>query len=112
MILLTDQKTVGSNNQSSLPLVAAGKDDELWAKDSRSCFQVLHLVLRIGIALIGECPDYGGLGDELVQEFQILVPSMVNMGAMPVTFPVGRLMLDTRPAPIGSLPLRKTIGIV
>jgi hypothetical protein len=40
------------------------------------------------------------------------VPNRVNMGAMPVTFSVGRLMLDTRPSPIGSLPLRKTMGIV
>jgi hypothetical protein len=34
------------------------------------------------------------------------------MKAMPVTFPVGRLILETRPDPMGSLPLRKTIGIV
>jgi hypothetical protein len=33
------------------------------------------------------------------------------MNATPVTLLVGRLMLDTRPDLIGSLPLRKTIGI-
>jgi hypothetical protein len=36
----------------------------------------------------------------------------LNIGEMPVTLLVGRLMLDTRGARIGSLPLRKTIGIV
>jgi hypothetical protein len=30
---------------------------------------------------------------------------------MPVTSPAGRLKLDTKPEAIGSLPLKKTIGI-
>jgi hypothetical protein len=31
---------------------------------------------------------------------------------MPVTFPTGLAMLDTRPDAMGSLPVKKTIGIV
>ena len=38
-------------------------------------------MLCIGIALIGECSDYGGLGDELVQEFQILCAQQGEHGS-------------------------------
>jgi hypothetical protein len=34
------------------------------------------------------------------------------MGAMLVTLLVGRWMLDTKPAAIGSLPLKKTMGML
>ena len=39
-------------------------------------------------------------------------PNLVKRKAMPVTFPSGLAMLDTRPDPMGSLPVRKTIGMV
>src|SRR5262249_29429197 len=65
----------------------------------------------LGLLGWGRAPVTVALGASSCGSSRLFGPNRVNMGAMPVTFPVGRLMLDTRPAPIGSLPLRKTIGI-
>ena len=52
------------------------------------------------------------LGTSSCNNSRFLVSKRVNIGATPVTLPTGRLMLDTNPDLIGSLPLKKTIGIV
>ena len=86
-------------------------------------FTILHdLLVLLGLDLV--LPLFGdkhplqlapitlALGTNSCSSSRFFDPSRVNMGAMPVTLPSGRLMLDTSPAPIGSLPLRKTMGIV
>ena len=84
----------------------------MYAKRPPSRLQIFHLGGRVRVVRIRERTDHGRLGQKLVQQLQILCPSKVNMNAMPVTLPAGRLKLETSPAAIGSLPLRKTMGMV
>jgi len=66
----------------------------------------------LGLLGLASAPITVALGSSSCSSSRFFDPSRVNIGAMPVTLPSGRLMLGTSPEPIGSLPLRNTTGIV